>query len=92
MVLYSKACLKCDDAEKKVEEAEEHECPNNFEGSSKSMEASAILNMVEDAFYNQFCIVDIIVSDDDSTMRALLKHKSIGFRGQVLNTSKGKLD
>ena len=38
--LYSKA------AEKRVEEAEEHECPKNFELSSKSMEASAILNMV----------------------------------------------
>ena len=68
MVLYSKACWKFDAAEKKREEAEEHECPKNFEGSSKSMEASAILKMVEYAFYNRFFIIDVIVSDDDSTM------------------------
>ena len=49
MVLYSKACRKCESAEKKGEEAEEHEFPKNFKGSSKSMEASAILKMVEDA-------------------------------------------
>ena len=68
IALYSKACRKCDAAEKRGEEAEEHECPKNFEGSSKSMEASAILNMVEDSFYNCFFIIYVIVSDDDSTM------------------------
>ena len=78
MVLYSKACRKCDSAEKKGEETEEHECPNNFEGSSKSMEASAILKMVEDAYYNRFFIIDVIVSDDNSTMRSVLKHPIIG--------------
>ena len=31
MVLYSKACRKCDAAEKRREKSEEHECPNNFE-------------------------------------------------------------
>ena len=54
------------------------------------MEASAILKMVEDAYYNRFFIIDVIVSDDDSTMRAVLKHPIIGVRGQVLKTSKGK--
>ena len=73
-VLYSKACQKCDAAKKRGEESEEHKCPKNFEGSSKSMEASTILNMVEDAFYNRFFIIDVIVSNDDSTMRAVLKH------------------
>ena len=42
MVLYSKASRKCDAAYKRGEEAEEHECPKNFEGSSKIMEASSI--------------------------------------------------
>ena len=56
------------------------------------MEASAILKMVEDAFYNRYFIVDVIVSDNNSTMRAVLKHPLIGVRGQVLKTSKGKLD
>ena len=41
---------------------------------------------------NQFFVVDIIVRDDDSTMRAVLKHPLIGFWGQVMKTSKEKLD
>ena len=56
------------------------------------MEASAILKMVEDAFLNRFFVIDIIVSDDDSTMRAGLKHPSKGARGQVLKSSEGTLD
>ena len=92
MVLYSRACQKCDSAEKRGEEAEEHEFPKNSEGSSKIMKASAILKMVEDAFYNRFFIVEVIVSEDGSTMQAVLKHPLIGVRGQVLKTSKVKLD
>ena len=56
------------------------------------MEASDILKMVEDAFYNRFFIIDVIVINNDSTIRAVLKHPSIGVRGQVLKSSKGKLD
>ena len=55
------------------------------------MEASAILKMVEDAFYNRFFIIYVIVSDDDSTMRAVLKHPSKGAQGQVLKSLKGNL-
>ena len=55
------------------------------------MEDSAILNMVEDVFYNRFFIIDIIVSDDDSMIRAVLKHPSKGAQGQVLKSSKGNL-
>ena len=78
MILYSKACRKCDAAEKRGEETEEHDWPKNFEGSSKSMEVFDILNMVEDALYNLFFIIYSIVSDNDSTIRAVLKHPSIG--------------
>ena len=49
------------------------------------------MKMVEDAFLNRFFVIDIIVSDDDSTMQAVLKHPSKGARGQVLKSSKGKL-
>ena len=56
------------------------------------MEAYSILNMVEDALYNQFFIVDVIVSDDDSTMQSVLKHTSICVQDQVLKTYKGRLD
>ena len=55
------------------------------------MNTSAILKMVEDALYNHLFIIDVIVSDDDSTMRAVLKHPSKGARGQVLKSSKGKI-
>ena len=55
------------------------------------MEASAILKMVEDAFYNRFFIIDVIVSDNDSTMQAVLKHPSKGARVQVLNSSEVNL-
>ena len=37
------------------------------------MEASAITKMVEDAFYNHFFIIDAIISDDDSTIRAITR-------------------
>ena len=49
------------------------------------------MKMVEDAFYNRFFIIDIFVSDDDSTIRAVLKHPSKCARGQVLKSLKGKL-
>ena len=55
------------------------------------MDASAILKMVEDALYNRFFIIDDIVSNDGSTIRAVHKYPSIGVRGQVLKSSKGKL-
>ena len=56
------------------------------------MEASAILKMVEDALYNRFFIIDVIVRNDDRKIRAVLKHPSIGVRGQIMKSSKGKLD
>ena len=56
------------------------------------MEASAILKMVEDELYNHFFIIDIIVSDNESTIQAVLKRPYIGVRGQFLKTSIGKLD
>ena len=92
IVLYSKAFRKCDAAEKKGEEVEEHEFPKNFEGSSKIIEASAILKMVEDALYNFFFIIHVIVSNNGSTMRAVLKHPLIGVRGKVMKSSEGKID
>ena len=56
------------------------------------MEASAIMKMVDDEFYNSFFIIDIIVSNNDSTMRDVLNHPSKGAQGQVMKSSKGKID
>ena len=55
------------------------------------MEASEVLKMVEDAFYNCFFIIGVMVSNDDSTMQAVLKKPSKGARGKDLKSSKGKL-
>ena len=92
MVLYSKAWLKCDAAEMRGEEALEQDYPKNFEGSSKSLEASAIIKMVEYALYNRFFIIDVINIDYEITIRAVRKHPSKGAQGQVLRLSKEKLD
>ena len=56
------------------------------------MEASAILKFVEDAFYIISFTVDVIISDDDSTMQSVLKNPLISVQGQSLKKSKGKLD
>ena len=56
------------------------------------MEASAIMKMVEDALYSQNFIIDIIVSGNDRKIKSVLKHPSKGAQGQVLKSSKDKLD
>ena len=47
-------------------------------GKLKSMEASAIIKMVEDVFYNRFFIIDVIISDYDRKIRAVIKNSSKG--------------
>ena len=56
------------------------------------MEAAAIMKMVEYVFRHFCFIIGVIVSKDDSTMRYVLKYPSIDSQGQVLNSSKVKLD
>ena len=48
------------------------------------MEDSEILKMVEDASRHHCFIIDSIVSDDDSTVKYIIKHQSIGAPGKVL--------
>ena len=57
----------------------------------KSIEASAIMKMVEDYFYNRFFIIDVIARDDGRKMRAVLNHPSKVAQVQVLRSSKVKL-
>ena len=56
------------------------------------MEAGEIMKMVEDVFRNRYFIIDVFVSNDDSTIRAVLNNPSIVTQGQVPNSSKVKLD
>ena len=45
------------------------------------MEADEIMKMVEDEFRHHYFTIDVIVIDDDNTMRAVIKHPSRGARG-----------
>ena len=83
MVVYSKKCTVCDIAIAMGEEPMEHEdCVRNYRtGSSKAMEATAALELILD-LHSKRVGVEFIVSDDDSTMRAHLRH---------IGSDKGKL-
>ena len=83
MIVYSKKCTTCDIALAMGEEPMDHEdCVRNYKtGSSKAMEATAALELII-TLDGQGIGVEFIVSDDDSTMRAHLKH---------IGNDKGKL-
>ena len=70
-----KKCTKCDVAVAMGESPMEHDdCPCNYRtGSSKAMKASAALDMVV-KLHDLGIGIEYIVSDDDSTMHAHLKH------------------
>ena len=63
----------------------EHNCPKNYTGSSQTMEADEALTIYEELYYEsqKKIALQYIVSDDDYSMRALLKHG--------INHPKGKL-
>eukprot|EP00978_Attheya_sp_CCMP212_P000038 scaffold106_cov71-Attheya_sp.AAC.1 len=71
--VFSKVCSKCTRAKKDMKEAIFHECPKNFDGSSKAMESEAILKMTKDAI-NEGYAIEFIVADDDSTMKSILRY------------------
>ena len=84
-IVTAKQCRICSLNELKGIEPPEHNCPRNYLGSSKGMEPDAGLTIYEELFYDSHkkIALQYIVSDDDSSMRALLKHST--------NHSKGKL-
>ena len=41
------------------------------------MEAAAIMTMVEDALHDSCFIIDVVVSNDDSTMRSVINNPHI---------------
>ena len=59
---------------KKKKEPVEHECVQNYDGSSKGMEAHAALELTKEAKIRRGFIVGCIVADDDSSMKALVRH------------------
>ena len=80
-VLFSKIlcglCHICDNAKKSNKKAKKHDCIKNWDGSSKRMEAQAILDMCISCPYNRNFVAHWIISDDDSSMRAVLRHAKL---------------
>ena len=66
-------CRVCKHAQSKMMPVRKHNCVANYTGSSKSMEYEIILLLVQKAPSCRF-VVGLLVSDDDSVMRAHLHH------------------
>ena len=75
-IVTAKECRICSYNEVQSKEPPPHDCPKNYSGSSKAMESDAVLNLYQSLFFGskKKIVLKSIVSDDDSTMRALLKH------------------
>ena len=78
-------CLRLD-ANEDIENIKPHKCPLNYDdGSSNAMESEAALDIVQN-IYNENegkKFVKAIVSDNDSTLRAILKHPSNHNKGRL---------
>ena len=81
-IVFCKVCRVCQAAEKRNEKPKEHTCMKNYEGASKSMESDAILRMCIEAPNNGYYI-GTIISDDDTNMRAHLKHAQTNNKGKL---------
>ena len=91
--ITSKHCSICTAAEKKCVQPRSHECSMNYHGSSKAMEADAALAMEADAAlalveklykrhgHKYYC--EALVTDDDSSMRAIVCHPSPKGKGRL---------
>ena len=84
-LVKSKKCTKCASAINKKRQPKPHFCTVNHEGSSGAMEAELALDLVTEmhTVSQGRVFIHTIVSDDDSTMRSLLKHKKINSKGKL---------
>ena len=77
-ILFSKIlcrlCRRCNVAMRLGCKPKKHDCIKNWDGTSKRMEAQAILDMCTQCPYLRSFVCWWIVSDDDSSMRAVLCH------------------
>ena len=85
IAVRGKKCDKCTIANRKNVEAKAHYCTVNHNGSSGSMEAIVALDLTTDVHVHSKgkVIIEALVSDDDSTMRMLLKHKEKYPKGKL---------
>ena len=84
-IVTAKECRIYSYNEAQSKEPLPHDCPRNYSGSSKAMESDSALNLYESLFYDskKKIVLKSIVSDDDSTMRALLKYPKNHKRGKL---------
>ena len=75
--IFCRRCRVCEVAKQKHTPPNKHDCVQNYPtaGSSKSMEPKAILDIAIESPTTRGFITDWIVSDDDTVMRAHLRHK-----------------
>lgn len=76
-------CRLCCLSEENGVESPEHVCFRNYDGSLKALEADAALHLYIPLFKssNTCLYLEVFVVDDDSSMRALLKHASTNPKG-----------
>ena len=81
----SKKCKICSIAESKGLQPREHECPMNYKGSSKAMEADGALSLVTklDKMTDSKVFLEAIVTDDDSSIRAVVAHATPKGKGRL---------
>ena len=85
-IILCRYCKTCERAKQTNIKAREHDCIKNWDASSKAMEPHGILDLVCNSATDRGYVTDWIVSDDDTSMRAILKHKKTDS-----DTDKGKL-
>jgi len=75
-IVTAKQCRTCSSHEIKRIESPEHNYPKQYTVSSKATEANAVMSIYEDLYSDskKNIALQYIVSDDDSSVRALLKH------------------
>ena len=83
LVVKIKLCQTCraveEDENKTEDDIPDHDCLRNHIGSSGSMEAGGLLDMLHDLHDTWHCCIDSIVTDDDSKMKAQAKWNNANY-------------
>ena len=84
-IVSSKMCRVCNLVEENGEESPDHVYPKNYDGISKVMEADATHHLYKRLYNssNKNLYLKAIVANDDSSMRVLLKHRTLNPKGRL---------
>jgi hypothetical protein len=80
-IVFNKKCGLCTKHERKhgtLTNVRRHVCVKNYEGSSKAMEAAALVKMLSRIAEEKGVSICTVISDDDSNARAKARHVSNG--------------